>query len=106
MKFSTSFPHAINENYNFFFPRRSALILVYDYHPGSQTLMSKYFTPTQNGTNGYSDPFSGEARPFSHKSSLQRTANGPILQESEIWSIIIQLTCGLRAIHQANLACR
>lgn len=33
-------------------------------------------------------------------------ANGPILQESEIWNIIIQLTCGLRAIHQANLACR
>lgn len=84
----------------------NSLILVYDYHPGSQTLMSKYFTPTQNGTNGYTDPFSGEARPFSHKSSLQRTANGPILQESEIWSIIIQLTCGLRAIHQANLACR
>lgn len=34
------------------------------------------------------------------------TANGPILQENEIWNVIIQLTCGLRAIHQANLACR
>lgn len=33
-------------------------------------------------------------------------ANGPILQENEIWNVIIQLTCGLRAIHQANLACR
>lgn len=33
-------------------------------------------------------------------------ANGPILQENDIWNIIIQLTCGLRAIHQANLACR
>jgi hypothetical protein len=37
---------------------------------------------------------------------LLALANGPILQESEIWNIIIQLTCGLRAIHQANLACR
>lgn len=33
-------------------------------------------------------------------------ANGPILQENDIWNVIIQLTCGLRAIHQANLACR
>ncbi|CAO1314321.1 unnamed protein product [Diamesa tonsa] len=86
----------------------NSLILVYDFHSGSQTLLSKYFTPTSSGTNGYgpTSAFSGDARPFSHKSTLQRTSNGPILQESEIWSIIIQLTCGLRAIHQANLACR
>lgn len=38
--------------------------------------------------------------------SLFHSANGPILQENEIWNVIIQLTCGLRAIHQANLACR
>lgn len=41
----------------------AALVLVYDYHPGSQTLLSKYFTPT-NETNGYADPFQGDARPF------------------------------------------
>lgn len=41
----------------------AALVLVYDYHPGSQTLLSKYFTPT-NETNGYTDPFQGDARPF------------------------------------------
>ncbi|KAL7048342.1 hypothetical protein ACKWTF_003312 [Chironomus riparius] len=85
----------------------NSLILVYDYHAGSQTLLSKYFTPTSNGyTPSVGSAFSGDARPFSHKNTLQRTANGPILQESEIWNIIIQLTCGLRAIHQANLACR
>lgn len=86
----------------------NSLILVYDFHPGSQTLLSKYFTPTTNGYGGptTAGPFSGDARPFSHKSNLQRSANGPMLQESEIWNIIIQLTCGLRAIHQANLACR
>ncbi|XP_037907770.1 PAN2-PAN3 deadenylation complex subunit PAN3 isoform X2 [Hermetia illucens] len=83
----------------------NSLVLVYDYHPGSQTLLAKYFTPTQE-SNGYTDPFPGEARPFSHKSNLQRTANGPLLPETTIWSIIMQLTSGLRAIHQASLACR
>lgn len=41
----------------------AALVLVYDYHAGSQTLLSKYFTPN-NDTNSYTDPFQGEARPF------------------------------------------
>lgn len=43
----------------------------------------------------------------SHKSNLQRTTgNGPLLAEATIWAIIMQLTAGLRAIHQAGLACR
>ncbi|XP_058835746.1 PAN2-PAN3 deadenylation complex subunit PAN3 isoform X1 [Topomyia yanbarensis] len=84
----------------------NSLVIVYDYHPGSQTLLSKYFIPSAESTNGYTDPFSGEARPFSHKSSLHRTAGNVLLPENEIWSIIIQLTAGLRAIHQAGLACR
>lgn len=42
----------------------------------------------------------------SHKSNLQRTPNGPYLPETEIWAIIMQLTAGLRAIHQAGFACR
>ncbi|XP_055321590.1 PAN2-PAN3 deadenylation complex subunit PAN3 isoform X4 [Sitodiplosis mosellana] len=82
-----------------------SLVLVYDYHPGSQTLLAKYFTPTSE-SNNYQDPFQGEARPFSHKSNLQRTPNGPYLPETEIWAIIMQLTAGLRAIHQAGFACR
>jgi PAB-dependent poly(A)-specific ribonuclease subunit 3 len=115
----------------------NSLILVYDLHAGSTTLLSKYFTPITNGYGSSTgSAFSGDARPFSHKSTLQRTgerrreecsrlrastiecanfavlffplsaANGPILEENEIWNVIIQLTCGLRAIHQANLACR
>lgn len=43
---------------------------------------------------------------FSHKSNLQRSSNGPLLPEATIWSIIMQLTAGLRAIHQAGLACK
>lgn len=108
------------------FNPRTALVLVYDYYPGSQTLLAKYFTPAPE-TNGYTDPFQGEARPFrwvfhslwgsrsfnrfllliySHKSNMQRTSNGPLLPEATIWSIIMQLTAGLRAIHQAGLACK
>lgn len=44
----------------------AALVLVYDYHPGSQTLLAKYFTPTSD-TNNYQDPFQGEARPFRYE---------------------------------------
>jgi len=60
----------------------NSLILVYDYHAGSQTLLSKYFTPTASH-NGYSSggsAFSGDARPFSHKSTLHRTGKSSPLQ--------------------------
>uniref|UniRef100_A0A182WIF7 PAN2-PAN3 deadenylation complex subunit PAN3 n=1 Tax=Anopheles minimus TaxID=112268 RepID=A0A182WIF7_9DIPT len=74
----------------------NSLVIVYDYHPGSQTLLSKYFASVPE-TNGYTDP---------HKGSLHRAAATSLLPENEIWSIIIQLSAGLRAIHQAGLACR
>lgn len=83
----------------------NSLVIVYDFHPGSQTLLSKYFTSVPE-TNGYTDPFAGEARPFSHKSSMHRTSATSLLPENEIWSIIMQLSAGLRAMHQAGLACR
>lgn len=83
----------------------NSLVLVYDFHPGSQTLLSKYFASVPE-TNGYTDPFAGEARPFSHKSSMHRTSATSLLPENEIWSIIMQLSAGLRAMHQAGLACR
>jgi PAB-dependent poly(A)-specific ribonuclease subunit 3 len=52
----------------------NSLILVYDYHAGSQTLLAKYFTPSSNGfSSSVGSAFSGDARPFSHKSTLQRT---------------------------------
>lgn len=51
----------------------NSLILVYDLHAGSQTLLSKYFTPITNGYGTTGSAFSGDARPFSHKSTLQRT---------------------------------
>lgn len=55
----------------------NSLILVYDLHAGSQTLLSKYFTPITNGYGTTGSAFSGDARPFSHKSTLQRTGENP-----------------------------
>jgi PAB-dependent poly(A)-specific ribonuclease subunit 3 len=53
------------------------LSLLFSSYPrtGSQNFLSKYFTPTSS--NGYhssvGSAFSGDARPFSHKNTLQRT---------------------------------
>lgn len=47
----------------------------FHHYAGSQTFLSKYFTPTSS--NGFhtsvGSAFSGDARPFSHKNTLQRT---------------------------------
>lgn len=51
----------------------NSLILVYDLHLGSQNLFEKFFTPISNGYGNSGTAFSGDARPFSHKSTLQRT---------------------------------
>lgn len=61
----------------------NSLILVYDLHAGSQTLLSKYFTPITNGYGTTGSAFSGDARPFSHKSTLQRTGEGTFCRKSE-----------------------
>ena len=88
------------------------MIFVYDYHPGSETLLIKHFTPSEP-PNGYADPFSADPsapRPYSHqKNALLRQQHGGgsgMLPEGVIWNYIIQLTSALRVIHAAGLACR
>lgn len=88
------------------------MIFVYDYHPGSETLLMKHFTPSEP-LNGYADPFSADPtapRPYSHqKNALLRQQHGGgsgMLPEGVIWNYIIQLTSALRVIHAAGLACR
>jgi len=85
---------------------------VYDYHPGSETLLMKHFSPSEP-LNGYADPFSADPsapRPYSHqKNALLRQQHGGgsgMLPEGVIWNYIIQLTSALRVIHAAGLACR
>ncbi|XP_017780129.1 PREDICTED: PAB-dependent poly(A)-specific ribonuclease subunit PAN3 isoform X3 [Nicrophorus vespilloides] len=86
----------------------NSMVFVYDYHPGSETLLNKHFSPDQ--LNGYSDPFASDPttpRPYSHqKNNILRHAQSNKLPEPLIWNYIIQLTSALRIIHAANLACR
>jgi len=56
-----------------------SLIFVYDYYPLSVTLESKYLTSSTQGNE---------------------------MPESTLWSIIIQITSALKAIHSAGLAAR
>ncbi|XP_015509481.2 PAN2-PAN3 deadenylation complex subunit PAN3 isoform X1 [Neodiprion lecontei] len=85
-----------------------SMVFVYDYHPGSETLLNKHFSATE--LNGYSDPFSSDPnapRPYSHtKNTILRQQHSSMLPESVIWNYIIQLTAALRVIHAAGIACR
>ncbi|XP_015585889.1 PAN2-PAN3 deadenylation complex subunit PAN3 [Cephus cinctus] len=85
-----------------------SMVFVYDYHPGSETLLNKHFSATE--LNGYSDPFSSDPnapRPYSHtKNTILRHQHSSMLPESVIWSYIIQLTAALRVVHAAGLAYR
>lgn len=86
----------------------NSIVFVYDYHPGSETLLTKHFSRTE--LNGYTDPFSSDPnapRPYSHtKNTILRQQHGSMLPESVIWSYIIQLTAALRVVHAAGLAYR
>jgi len=89
-----------------------SMVFVYDFYPGSETLMSKHFNnPGQLAP--LIDPFNGEgSRPYSQTKNnlLRQQANAlsstGLLPETVIWSYIIQLTSALRYIHAAGLACR
>lgn len=85
-----------------------SMVFVYDYHPASETLLTKHFSATE--LNGYTDPFSSDPnapRPYSHtKNTILRQQHSSMLPESVIWSYIIQLTAALRVIHAAGLSYR
>lgn len=76
------------------------MIFVYDYYPGSETLLSKYFSSDQP------DPFAPDTspRPYSHqKNSILRHQQTNKLPEFLIWNYIIQLTSALRLIHSSGM---
>ncbi|CAH1179558.1 unnamed protein product [Phaedon cochleariae] len=85
----------------------NSMIFVYDYHPGSETLLNKHFSPDQAG---YCDPFINDTstpRPYSYqKNNILRHTQNNKLPEPLIWNYIIQLTSALRIIHTNALACR
>ncbi|CAG9781730.1 unnamed protein product [Diatraea saccharalis] len=89
-------------------------VLVYDYHPACATLMSKYLAgngPVNAESAAFHDPFSSDPdapRPYTHQKNamLRAVACGALLPEAVLWSLLVQLTAALRAIHTAGLACR
>jgi len=66
-----------------------SLVFVHDYYPGAESLLNHHFRNFKNKWG------SGSHRP-----------TGGFLNESLIWSYIVQLTSALRSIHSAGLACR
>jgi len=92
-----------------------SMVFVYDFYPGSETLMSRHFSNPNQLASNLLDPFNGDAtRPYSQtKNNLLRqqaaamsgTSSG-LLPETLIWNYVIQLTSALRYIHGAGLACR
>ncbi|XP_053624955.1 PAN2-PAN3 deadenylation complex subunit PAN3 isoform X2 [Plodia interpunctella] len=92
-----------------------SMVLVYDYHPACVTLMNKYLSggtnPVQDANGAFHDPFSSDPdapRPYTHQKNamLRAVACGALLPEAVLWSLLVQLTAALRAIHTAGLACR
>ncbi|CAB3226148.1 unnamed protein product [Arctia plantaginis] len=93
-----------------------SMVLVYNYHPACVTLMNKFLCggPGNNvsDSNGaFHDPFSSDPdapRPYTHQKNamLRAVACGALLPEAVLWSLLVQLTAALRAIHTAGLACR
>ncbi|XP_069364773.1 PAN2-PAN3 deadenylation complex subunit PAN3 isoform X4 [Maniola hyperantus] len=93
-----------------------SLVLVYDYHPACVTLMNKYLSGGPPGSGpeaggAFHDPFSADPdapRPYTHQKNamLRAVACGALLPEAVLWSMLVQLTAALRAVHAAGLACR
>uniref|UniRef100_A0A2A4K171 PAN2-PAN3 deadenylation complex subunit PAN3 n=1 Tax=Heliothis virescens TaxID=7102 RepID=A0A2A4K171_HELVI len=92
-----------------------SMVLVYSYHPACTTLMNKYLSGgagnAVNDANGaFHDPFSSDPdapRPYTHQKNamLRAVASGALLPEAVLWSLLVQLTAALRAVHTAGLAC-
>uniref|UniRef100_A0A8R1U201 PAN2-PAN3 deadenylation complex subunit PAN3 n=1 Tax=Onchocerca volvulus TaxID=6282 RepID=A0A8R1U201_ONCVO len=70
-----------------------SLIFAYDYHPLSETLKNRHLNNRLNG--------SSKLGPIANLSG-----GGPVVQESLMWSYIVQLSSALRAIHSAGMAAR
>ncbi|XP_059055116.1 PAN2-PAN3 deadenylation complex subunit PAN3 [Achroia grisella] len=93
-----------------------SMMFVYDYHPGCSTLMQKYLAngganSVGDANSAFHDPFSSDPdapRPYTHQKNamLRAVACGALLPEAVLWSLLVQLTAALRAIHTAGLACR
>jgi PAB-dependent poly(A)-specific ribonuclease subunit 3 len=87
-----------------------SMVFVYDYHPGSETLMSRHFGSTsvsKTDVVGYGQMPSASPKFRNHGNDQMLTPSGTVqLPEALIWTYIVQLSSVLRTIHGHGLACR
>ena len=68
-----------------------ALVLVYEYHPTARTLQELHIHSQSHQH---------------YKRSPYQAQHGGGLEERSLWSYIIQMACGIKAVHDAGLAVR
>ena len=86
----------------------TALIFVYDYHPGAETLLMRHFSGPDSTLSVSPDGtllFPSNPRPGGVPNRHRPGHRSP-MPERLIWSYIIQLSSALRTVHAAGLACR
>lgn len=85
----------------------NSMIFAYEYYPGAETLLDKYFSPSSSSSERHGTDLS-VPRPYSsQKSSLSlHSGSRGMIAESTLWSYIIQMCSALRAVHAAGLAFR
>uniref|UniRef100_A0A8C5Q0L8 PAN2-PAN3 deadenylation complex subunit PAN3 n=1 Tax=Leptobrachium leishanense TaxID=445787 RepID=A0A8C5Q0L8_9ANUR len=76
-----------------------SLVFAYDFHAGSETMMSRHFNDPS------ADGYFTKRKWGQHDGPLPRQHAG-LLPESLIWAYIVQLSSALRTTHTAGLACR
>lgn len=85
----------------------NSMIFSYEYFPGAETLLEKYFSASSSSSERHgNDP--SVPRPYSSQKSGSSVHTGGrgIVAESTLWSYIIQMCSALRAVHAAGLAFR
>ena len=85
-----------------------AIVFVYDYFPGLDTLQYRLYNNPNINLKGWSNPYNldGAARPYSAGKTINGSRSLGLLPEQSVWEYVIQLTSIIRAVHSANLACR
>ncbi|CAB3992243.1 PAB-dependent poly(A)-specific ribonuclease subunit PAN3-like [Paramuricea clavata] len=88
-----------------------ALVFVYDYHPGADTILQRHFSESPNGLINMKDGHNGvhlQAPPGRKIFSPGNTTptRQQFMPERLIWNYIIQLSSALRSIHSMMMACR
>ena len=87
--------------------RLSALVFVYDYHPGAETLLMRHFSgPDSTLPVSPDGTLLFPSNPRSGVPNRHRPGHRSLMPERLIWSYIIQLSSALRTVHAAGLACR